>query len=247
MVVTYAKLSEIIGTAAASVTAIFKQYNPTLWSSHWHNGVDIGCEANTPIKAAADGTVVDASPMTARSDGFGNRVIVEHADGVFALYAHMVKPSTLKVGDKVIKGQTIGYVGGTGKTQYSYAPHLHFTMLKGFNKSKYNIFYSNNELLDPIKICGLGVLKFSGSCSNIILESLGNLNEYYAGYPAGNTPDVSVSKADTPEVKKTVDELAKEVIRGEWGAGQERYDRLTDAGYDYDKVQKRVNEMLGVG
>ncbi len=47
-----------------------------------------------------------------------------------------------------------------------------------------------------------------------------------------------------PDVKKTVDELAQEVINGLWGAGQERYDKLTAAGYSYDDVQKRVNEIL---
>ena len=46
------------------------------------------------------------------------------------------------------------------------------------------------------------------------------------------------------EVKKTVDELAKEVINGRWGNGQERKDRLTAAGYDYRTVQNKVNEML---
>lgn len=44
---------------------------------------------------------------------------------------------------------------------------------------------------------------------------------------------------------KSVDELAKEVIDGKWGNGDERYDRLTEAGYDYDKVQDRVNELMG--
>ena len=45
-------------------------------------------------------------------------------------------------------------------------------------------------------------------------------------------------------VKKSVDELAREVIRGEWGNGSDRRVRLTKAGYDYDAVQKRVNEIL---
>lgn len=44
--------------------------------------------------------------------------------------------------------------------------------------------------------------------------------------------------------KKSVDEIAKEVIRGDWGNGQDRKDRLTAAGYDYSAVQKRVNELL---
>lgn len=48
----------------------------------------------------------------------------------------------------------------------------------------------------------------------------------------------------TVSTKKSIDEIAKEVIRGEWGNGQERKDRLTKAGYDYNAVQKRVNELL---
>ena len=45
--------------------------------------------------------------------------------------------------------------------------------------------------------------------------------------------------------KKSLDDLALEVYRGEWGNGQERKDRLTEAGYDYDAVQDRVNTLYG--
>ena len=44
--------------------------------------------------------------------------------------------------------------------------------------------------------------------------------------------------------KKTIDEIAQEVIDGKWGNGQERKDRLTEAGYNYSSVQKRVNELI---
>lgn len=44
--------------------------------------------------------------------------------------------------------------------------------------------------------------------------------------------------------KKTIDEIAKEVIQGLWGNGKERKDRLTKAGYNYSKVQKRVNDLI---
>ena len=43
---------------------------------------------------------------------------------------------------------------------------------------------------------------------------------------------------------KTVDEIAKEVIQGKWSAGDERKQKLTAAGYDYGKVQARVNEVM---
>lgn len=45
-------------------------------------------------------------------------------------------------------------------------------------------------------------------------------------------------------VRKSVDELAREVIRGDWGNGQDRKDKLTAAGYNYSEVQGRVNEIL---
>lgn len=53
-----------------------------------------------------------------------------------------------------------------------------------------------------------------------------------------------VDPTPTPTPTKSVDELAKEVIAGKWGNGQDRKDRLTRAGYDYAKVQARVNEIL---
>lgn len=48
----------------------------------------------------------------------------------------------------------------------------------------------------------------------------------------------------TKKIQKTTDEIAREVIRGQWGAGDERVRRLTAAGYDYNTIQTRVNEML---
>ena len=54
--------------------------------------------------------------------------------------------------------------------------------------------------------------------------------------------DIKPAPAPTPT--KDIETLAREVINGDWGNGQERYDRLTAAGYDYNAVQNRVNEIL---
>ena len=54
------------------------------------------------------------------------------------------------------------------------------------------------------------------------------------------------SKPVTPKPTKSVNDLAREVINGYWGNGDERRKKLTDAGYSYTDVQKRVNEILGV-
>ena len=66
-------------------------------------------------------------------------------------------------------------------------------------------------------------------------------NGGYNGYK--KTAKKTTSTATTIK-KKTVDELAKEVIAGKWSAGDERKHKLTAAGYDYNAVQKKVNELM---
>jgi len=67
---------------------------------------------------------------------------------------------------------------------------------------------------------------------------------------AGYNYDAVQDKVDellsgtTKETKKSIDEIAREVIAGKWGNGADRRDRLTKAGYDYSAVQKRVNELM---
>ena len=57
-------------------------------------------------------------------------------------------------------------------------------------------------------------------------------------------PAAAPQPAAAPKPQKSLDEIAKEVIRGNYGNGEERKKRLAAAGYDYATVQKRVNEML---
>lgn len=70
----------------------------------------------------------------------------------------------------------------------------------------------------------------------------------YVDYPKaiknGGFNGYSKSSFSKPKPKKTVDQLAKEVLQGKWGNGAKRKQKLTVAGYDYAKVQKKVNKML---
>ena len=73
-----------------------------------------------------------------------------------------------------------------------------------------------------------------------------------AGYWYDQMASSKVSATPAPASKptttggKSIDTLAREVINGSWGNGNDRYQRLTAAGFDYDAVQARVNEMLGL-
>ncbi|WP_261166458.1 M23 family metallopeptidase [Microbacterium sp. Marseille-Q6965] len=86
-----------------------------------HAGIDIAAAEGTPARAAAPGIVV-ASEESA--PGYGVMVVIEHADGVRTLYAHLVSGSrAVRVGDWVEPGEIVGAVGNTGR---SFGPHLHF-------------------------------------------------------------------------------------------------------------------------
>ena len=68
--------------------------------------------------------------------------------------------------------------------------------------------------------------------------------EDYSEYIKQNSLNGYTNSIVDGNFKKTVDELAHEVINGKWGVGQDRYNRLTAAGYSYNDVQNRVNEIL---
>jgi murein DD-endopeptidase MepM/ murein hydrolase activator NlpD len=84
-----------------------------------HAGLDFTAPQGTPIYATADGVVRDAGFNTG---GYGNRVMINHGFGYQTIYAHMYRIKA-RVGDKVKRGEVIGYVGNTGK---STGPHCHY-------------------------------------------------------------------------------------------------------------------------
>lgn len=90
---------------------------------HGWNAVDLGAPVGTPIIAAAAGTVV-ISKQPGWNGGYGAYVVIKHDNGTQTLYAHMSTNIT-SMGQSVGQGQTIGYVGNTGK---STGPHLHFEL-----------------------------------------------------------------------------------------------------------------------
>lgn len=97
--------------------------HPLLGGYRLHKGVDLAAVAGSPIRATADGVV-------ARADwfgGYGLTVQLEHVGGVETRYGHMSRLN-VDAGQRVRKGDTIGYVGSTGR---STGPHLHYEVLVG--------------------------------------------------------------------------------------------------------------------
>lgn len=107
---------------------------------HW--GMDFSAKTGTPIYATGDGTI---SRADARAVGFGNHVRIDHGFGYVSIYAHMDRIEVRR-GNKVKRGDLIGYVGNTGR---SVAPHLHYEIVKDGRKINPINFYSGS--LSPIE------------------------------------------------------------------------------------------------
>lgn len=94
------------------------RYHPVYHENRYHSGVDIGASYGATIVAADGGTVITAGTVS----GYGNCVVISHGNGLTTLYGHM-SSIAVSAGQRVSKGQTIGYVGSTG---ISTGPHLHW-------------------------------------------------------------------------------------------------------------------------
>jgi murein DD-endopeptidase MepM/ murein hydrolase activator NlpD len=97
-----------------------------------HHGVEFSNPSGTPVHAAAEGTVIFAGPDREAAyapwgDFYGNLVVIEHADDLFTLYAHLSRIDVL-VNQEVFAGEKIGEVGRTGGAIGS---HLHFEVRRG--------------------------------------------------------------------------------------------------------------------
>lgn len=110
----------------ARITSHFnlRRKHPVLGTTRAHVGTDIGAPTGTPVRSTSDGTVTFAG----RQGGYGNMIIVRHANGYTTRYAHLSRfAAGMRAGKKVALKETIGYVGQTGLAT---GPHLHYELRK---------------------------------------------------------------------------------------------------------------------
>ena len=108
-------------------------YNQTTRDWRVHDGVDIAAEAGTKVCAAAAGQVYTVY----EDDTMGMTVVIRHEDGYVTCYASLDEHVTVKAGDTVSRGQTIGYVGNSALLENAIGDHVHFSVT------------CNDEPMDP--------------------------------------------------------------------------------------------------
>lgn len=110
----------------------------------FHKGIDFASPVGTPVHASLDGVVVIAQQDGMPVSGYGIATVIKHDNGTWTLYAHQSSQS-VRVGDRVTKGQVIGATGATGQVD---GPHLHFEIRTAQNGGMGNV-------VNPAPLLGL--------------------------------------------------------------------------------------------
>ena len=114
-----------------------------------HEGMDFTAPTGTPVFATGDGVIARADNT---ASGFGNHIVIQHGYGYETLYAHLSRYSK-RVGQRVNRGDIIGFVGSTGRSQ---APHCHYEVHKNGNVvNPINFYYGNISAVEYTMIAKL--------------------------------------------------------------------------------------------
>jgi murein DD-endopeptidase MepM/ murein hydrolase activator NlpD len=117
---------------------VIADYGSTLGGER-NDGINIAASYGTPIRAAADGVVSYAGNDL---KSYGNLVLIKHDDNYVTAYAHAERVLVGR-GDRVAKGQVIGYAGNTGDVS---SPQLHFEIRRGVSP------INPRPLLGPLQV-----------------------------------------------------------------------------------------------
>ena len=212
----------------------------------FHTGIDL--IGGSEIVAFDDGVVTAVSN---KGEQYGNPcyVRIKHNSGWYTLYYHLKSGSVcVSVGQSVKRGQKIGIMGATGQAT---GIHLHFQIDKGSSSTSINPY---DYVFNGKELGGTAPKKSNEEIANEVINgNWGNGSDRKkrlteAGYDYNAIQSIvnqKVSGKPAPS-KKSNEQIADELINGNWRNGEERKRRLAEAGHDYNVVQSIVNQKLKV-
>ena len=118
------RVNPVSGSTVAGYSMDALSYNETTRDWRVHNGVDIAAQSGTPVAAAADGTVYTVY----EDETMGMTVVISHSGGYSTRYSSLDEAVSVKAGDTVTAGQTIGKVANTALLESAIGDHLHFAV-----------------------------------------------------------------------------------------------------------------------
>lgn len=214
---------------------VTQEYKPGV-----HNGIDVVNQNYTlgNIVAHSNGVVVGCRNNCNgfENGSYGNYVKIKHDNGYYTLYGHMAYNTVrVSVGQRVSKGQVLGYMGNTGM---SYGGHLHFEVRNTNDVRIDPTEYLNSDLPNSQSVPTKSVEELA---QEVIAGKYGNgedrkqaLGDRYAEVQAR----VNEILAPAPEPSVDILDLVRKTIRGDFGNGEDRRNAL---GSNYDEVQRQVN------
>jgi hypothetical protein len=172
----------------AQVTSLFgMRFHPILHILRLHAGIDFGAPVGSQVRAAAEGKVEIAGPVS----GYGNHIRIQHA-GFETSYSHLSEiPESIKPGVEVKEGDIIALSGNTG---LSTGPHLHFE------------FYLNGEAVDPLPHLGAEIQSAAASLATPFVPT--------ALPPGLSSPSASADEVATfPAIRAYIDYTLSQLMK----------------------------------
>jgi murein DD-endopeptidase MepM/ murein hydrolase activator NlpD len=107
----------------------FRLEPPSHGCAHFHSGIDIANSSGTPVRAAGDGVVAFVGWNKYDGSNPAFIVMIAHGSNINTFYSHLLPRYTVRSGQRVRRGQVIGYMGATGNAT---GPHLHWEVMRGY-------------------------------------------------------------------------------------------------------------------
>lgn len=176
----------------SQVTSNFgHRHAPTAGASTDHKGLDLGARGDSSIVASADGVVL----FSGKKSGYGNTVIIGHADGTYTLYGHMTGAEMPQTGVTVAQGEKIGVMGASGTAT---GVHLHYEQRKG--TSAINPIIQGRTFSEGMALKGAGAPRPSQFASLDLPADMPKL------------PTAEVHENASPLVIKTAPRAARDLV-----------------------------------